>query len=364
MKIKTIHFFVFLIYLFSINFSYCQLNLLNKKVSIEFKDKKIPDAINLLNKKLGNIFSYKNDILPSKKIISINAKDETVQNVLEKILKDTDIRFFQIGDQIILKRSKQENDKEKLKKNKSIEPLNNIFLNEYTELSYLSPVLKAPNIAMTGKLSNSTIQYTLSETPECPFCDPVLREPDFSEASPKKRKGKHSLVISPGVKSNSRTSIVSNNTSVSTNSGVTTMMTYGYMFSETWQWNIQVGVFVADASVSDTVVSAKAIIPILFGIRHYPDFLTISDFGNIYVGGSIGTYIGFGSVISTTTGNISQAETKFGISVNLGMDLYPFRWLKIGPNVSFHLFGNYSKIIQESTNFSGTEVSFNMGIVF
>jgi hypothetical protein len=342
------------------------MNLLNKRVSIEFKDKKIPDAVNLLNKKLGNIFSYRNNILPNQKTISLIAKDEFVKSVLEKIFKDTDIRFFQVGDQIILKKYKSENEKEKIKKKHSDESnsFNKIYINEFDELSYLPPLHLTSNETRTGISKYALVQYTITETPECASCDTVPGQADYSDIPVYKKRGNNSLLFSPGFKTNSKTSIIANKNNISSNLGVTTMFAYGYMFADTWQWNIQVGVFVAEANVSDTVVSAKVIIPFLFGIRNYPDFLALSDFGNVYVGASIGAYMGSGSVISSNSGVVSQVETKLGVSLNLGLDIYPFSWLKMGPNVTFHLFGNYSKIIQESTNFSGTEFSFNMGLVF
>jgi len=365
MAIRIICILVFFYYSDGIRFCSGQQNLLNKKVTIEFKEKSLSEAISILNKKMGNIFSYKTSIFSANKTITLKTVNESLKSLLEKMFKESGIYFFQSGDQIILKKSrsdKAEGIQKKIGSTESVSIVNNSF--ERQQLNYLLFSFRKVEIDIADKLDKSEVDYSFIETQALPPLEPISIEPDFSEVSTTKSRGNHSLVFSPGIKNNSKTSVIAEDVSFSANSGITAVFSYGYMLSESWQLNFNTGMFVAEADVSETVLSAKAIIPLLIGFRYYPPFLKISDFGNFYGGGALGAYIGFGSVLSENAETISQAETKAGVSLSFGLDMYPFRWLKIGPNASFHLFDDYTKIFEEPKNYSGAEFSINMGIVF
>ncbi len=340
-----------------------QQNLLNKRVTIEFREKKISDAVSILNKKMGNIFSYKNNIFSSKIKITMKFNNEPLKNVLEKMFSEASIVYFQTGDQIILKKAKEIKKEEKSELLEMI-PDERLAAN-YSVIHYIPFQTGRVFYTFSRKLGNNmTDEDYMFEAEQLPIVEPEVVQADFSEIAAQKKRGKHSLLFSPGLKTNSKTSVVTDGTSVSMNSGVTATFSYGYMLSDSWQLNFLTGVFVAEADVIDTTVSAKAIIPLSVGFRHYPNFLKISDFGNVYVGGNIGAYIGFGTEVSGETGTVGAAETQLGANLSIGMDIFPFKWMKIGPNVSFHLISEFKSIFNESKNYSGTEFSFNMGILF
>lgn len=94
---------ILLIIFFICGFSLSHAQLLKKKVSIDINNTNLENSINLLNQKLDYIFTFKNDIFPKDKIISISVKDSPLENVLDQLFSGTNIKYFEFGKQIILK---------------------------------------------------------------------------------------------------------------------------------------------------------------------------------------------------------------------------------------------------------------------
>ena len=283
---------------------------------------------------------------------------------MDKIFKDTDIKYFQTSDQIILKNSKTEKKQEKINKGKPID--NETFINKNNDivLAYLpQDKIRLEDFISVKIIDDKKTDTGLLETEAQPEPAPLSFESEISVPEVKSPRGKHHFSISPGLKTNSSTNIQTTTTSVSTSMGVTGSVSYGYMFSDEWQFNIQTGVFVTQASVTTDNLTAKSIIPFIFGIRYYPVFLNLSDAASGYIGAGLGAYVGFSSNISSNLSTVSGAETKLGANFNAGIDFFPFKWFKLGPNIVYHSFGNYTKIIQESKNFSGAEFCLVMGLV-
>jgi hypothetical protein len=390
MNIKFLKYFIcftlFASLFLSIDRVYSQTNLLSKKVTVEFQNTKLENAVNILNKKLDHILSFKNKIFPKNKLITLKFTGTPLKEVLDKILAGTNIKYFESGRQIILKLvpnddknslNQTDDDSIKLRNGTRVENAlltsnqiiftgreneDMIFSTFLTDIKRTSNETKIVNISSNAAPESITM---LNEPPIYYFSNPEeeIITPKVEESKGMQLKGSSAFSISPGVKTNSTMVAITNGTNISTQSGFTGFFSYGYWFAEEWQIHLQAGVFVAEANITTTNVSAKSIIPLLFGIRYYPSFLSFGDFGKTYFGLSAGAYIGAGVNISGSITTTQSTEAKQGFETIMGLDLFLTNWLKIGPSVAYHKFGDYSKIVSETKNYSGAEFALNMGIV-
>jgi len=75
----------------------------DKKYSIAIKDKKLVDAIQVIKETTGYNFSYRNDIIKDSYIVSINITSSTIEQILDKLLKDFPIDFRVKYGMVVLK---------------------------------------------------------------------------------------------------------------------------------------------------------------------------------------------------------------------------------------------------------------------
>jgi hypothetical protein len=88
---------------------YAQSPLLDKKVSLQYREMEIGKILKDLNKRYKLNFSYSNNIVPEKKKISINIKNVMLKDALNDLFNETDIAFKAVGEQIVLKRGLKKN---------------------------------------------------------------------------------------------------------------------------------------------------------------------------------------------------------------------------------------------------------------
>jgi hypothetical protein len=177
-------------------------------------------------------------------------------------------------------------------------------------------------------------------------------------------KGRHSITMSMGFKTNSTMTTNINPFGVETHSGFVGSIAYGYWFDNQWAINFEGGILGAETSAKFYDVSTKSIIPILFGIKYYPAFLSMGDVGRVYGGINFGAYIGFSTQSSYWLNDEIISENVFGVQPIIGVDLFVADWLKIGPSLSYHILGDFNEIIYPKKNYSGLEFLVNFGVVF
>lgn len=94
---------------------YAQENLLQKRVSIEAKNQKLRNVLDKLRKASGVDFSYSIDVIPADKRVSVQAQNEPLEAVLKRILQGTGTAFKLVGRQIaIFKRRKPTGQNQKM----------------------------------------------------------------------------------------------------------------------------------------------------------------------------------------------------------------------------------------------------------
>jgi hypothetical protein len=101
---------ILLIFLYLLSHDlFSQSGLLETKITVEFNNIKLNEVINQLNKKLNHVFSFRNEIFPKNKRVTYKAAMTPLKDVLNNILHDTKIKYFQYGKQIILQLTNNEN---------------------------------------------------------------------------------------------------------------------------------------------------------------------------------------------------------------------------------------------------------------
>jgi hypothetical protein len=83
--------------------------------------------------------------------------------------------------------------------------------------------------------------------------------------------------------------------------------------------------------------------------------------GRPFVGIAPGVYVQTATMTSTVPpfATETSSETVLGARFIVGADLYPARWLRITPSLSYHLMGEFSKV----GSYSGAEFSVGLGVV-
>jgi hypothetical protein len=92
-----------LVFFFLAGFSAVHAQLLRTKVTIEINNTSLENSINILNQKLDYIFTFKNEIFPKGKMISISVHDMPLEQVLDILFAGTNIKYLEFGKQIIIK---------------------------------------------------------------------------------------------------------------------------------------------------------------------------------------------------------------------------------------------------------------------
>ena len=186
-------------------------------------------------------------------------------------------------------------------------------------------------------------------------------------------KGRHSLNLNTGFMTNSGSTASvdlfnynsrnNNYYNTDANIGFGGSFAYGYWFDDEWSLNFECGVLGADVNSNLSTASTFTVVPILFGMKYYPSMLTMGSVGRVYAGLSMGIYTG--TSVNSTYWVFDQVSTEhvFGAKPEVGVDLFVANWFKIGPNLSYHIMSEFTKISNENKNQSGLQFSLNMGIV-
>ena len=83
-------------------------DLLDQKISIDIKDQPIYSVLNTIEQEYAVVrFSYSPDLLDLQKVVSVVAKDKTLESVLKQVFSKTDIEYVELNKNIAL-RLKQE----------------------------------------------------------------------------------------------------------------------------------------------------------------------------------------------------------------------------------------------------------------
>ena len=191
----------------------------------------------------------------------------------------------------------------------------------------------------------------------------VLQSASFSQSEPINLSGRHSIFIDGGFKTNSTTSVIISTGTIETRTGFVGGINYCYWFDNELAMTLSAGVFGTSTSTKFNGVETSGIVPLLFGIRYYPEKLSLGSKGRFYAGLSLGQYIGFATKVKTFFATETISESVFGGAAVLGIDVFVASWFKIGPKLSYHFLSDYSEIIGTKKNLSGTAFAIEIGFV-
>ena len=175
-------------------------------------------------------------------------------------------------------------------------------------------------------------------------------------------KGRHAITLGGGMKMNSQTAVSVSPAEIDLKSGFVGALTYGYWYDSDWQVNLSVGAFGAGTQVSFRGVSTGAIAHIQVGMSYYPSQLALGAVGRPYISLAAGAYTGSATQAGFIGAGAVQ-ETVPGGRASVGIDFFPTSWMKLGPAFSYHFLGDFTKIVGDRRNFTGTEFSLGFGVV-
>jgi len=172
--------------------------------------------------------------------------------------------------------------------------------------------------------------------------------------------GRHYLFFNAGMLLNTSSVAGISTSGVGVSTGFIGSLGYGYWFADEWSLNFGAGIFSPEANIDRQGASSSTVMPIQFGLRYYPSFLTLGSVGRPFIGTSVGSYFQFGAGTGgTVVGTSSQAV--LGAQVTAGVDIFASGWLRFGPSVSYHAIGEFANARR---NYSGAEFSLNIGFFF
>jgi hypothetical protein len=176
-------------------------------------------------------------------------------------------------------------------------------------------------------------------------------------------KGHHTIFFEGGVKTNSNSTVSITSGTIEAKTGFLGGVNYGYWFSEEWELTAGAKMFGSATTVKLFNIETSSVIPVLVGIRFYPQALAIGEIGRAYAGISLGAY--FGSATQTKglfhVENIE--ESVFGGEAVLGLDFFVAPWCKVGPQFSFLFLDDYKQILGLKKNLSGVAFCLEFGFV-
>ncbi len=194
-------------------------------------------------------------------------------------------------------------------------------------------------------------------------------------------KGRHSISMSIGMRTNSNSMIIRTpsifsdwyheNDNLDIKGGFMGTFSYNYWFEDEWSVNFQVGIISADVNLDYfsenrnddyTNVASNTITPVLMGFKYYPKFLSMGSIGRVYAGINFGAYIGTASRSSLWLFHETIIETVFGAEPNAGVDLFVAKWLRLGPCLTYNVHTNFKSSTLNNDDAFGFMV--NMGVVF
>ena len=101
-KARRLIVFVWIIFFISTADTFAQEDLLKKKITISFQDDTLGKILKTIEELGGFHFSYRNKYVPTNKIISLEAQNESIASILHRLLIGLDLEYEFIEGEIIL----------------------------------------------------------------------------------------------------------------------------------------------------------------------------------------------------------------------------------------------------------------------
>ena len=143
------------------------------------------------------------------------------------------------------------------------------------------------------------------------------------------------------------------------------ILNYEHHFSNEWAIGISAGLYSASSSVSYLGVSSISVFPVLVEVTYYPESMMFGNSLRGYAGVGLGFYTAKGDKVGAYPALVSSVnESVIGIRPNIGIDYYITDWLKIGPNLAYHVMGDFNEVVGERDNYGGPAFSLRLGVTF
>jgi hypothetical protein len=386
---------IFCLYALTIDL-FSQENILDKKITVEFSNIKLQEALKQLNKKFNHIISYRNEMIPNKKL-NFKSASIPLREVLDNMFRDTRIKYSLYGKQIILQIDKKEmkdkkeiNEKKETKDNKqpsekkTKEKVSVLIIipdeqdsdipdsgdvqedfQKYPEKISLNRYYSAPVFALNNSKSDNTLSYYFKEVQvnenDNSFVEYQKSLDNEISADPLALANNHTIYFTIGSKTN--TGIFVSTTGMDIKTEFIISMNYGYWIRDEWMLFLKAGALGSNAIVSVNNISTNITATAQIGMMYYPLFLSLGSWVKYYIGAGMGTYIrtstGVTGLITTTT----KFESVFGGQFYTGFDIFPMDWFKLGPQVSYHKVKNFKTLTSTSEDINGFELGVAFGFV-
>jgi len=86
-----------------------QTTILQKKINVELTGMTLERALGILKARYGIRFSYANNLIPLSQPVNLSARNEPLTQVLDQLLKDTDVGYRLVADQVVLRNDPDKN---------------------------------------------------------------------------------------------------------------------------------------------------------------------------------------------------------------------------------------------------------------
>jgi hypothetical protein len=155
--------------------------ILDKKVTVNYKNSTIEEVLKDLNKRYNVNFSYSNNSIPLKKKVTVQLSNKSIQTVLKEVFKDTDVIYEPLGSQVVLKKSvkkKPVESNQKLKSNSvvsdtliqnisptrnPVEEIEEVYVSKDTVVFFVEPQYKELQVLDTIDKMSLKKQYLLEK---------------------------------------------------------------------------------------------------------------------------------------------------------------------------------------------------------
>lgn len=183
--------------------------------------------------------------------------------------------------------------------------------------------------------------------------------------------GTHSVTLNLGF-TNQTSSVVVSSNDVSTKLNLQGSLSYNYWFSNELAIEGNAGFIAANVNsntFNNGIVEQKVsgIVPLFMGVKYAPEVLTVSKnirpFGTVLVG----AITGFGTESEVNLLSVKSStytESTFAMKTGVGADALLGSLVKIGMLADYLYMPDFEKTIGSRKNYSGFNLSFNVGFMF
>lgn len=147
------------------------------------------------------------------------------------------------------------------------------------------------------------------------------------------------------------------------NEGLGGKITYNYLLDDEFAINISAGLLSSNVTVSATETSTSSIIPIMFGVKYFLINYSNEKPVKPYLTGATGLLIGSRTETSVTTVSAST-ETALNLYLGAGADFVLGSLVKLNAGAGYNIASDFSEPVGSRKNYSGTEFSFGVGLMF